>query len=98
MHGSGRNFQRRRFTTKDRGKTPTALVAVEKAQHPPYSETIRARAKMATVARVGQSPVRWELSGEVFQHQAQPEASVLPLHFLGTLSDLPPCSLTSKTC
>lgn len=53
---------------------------------------------MATVARAGQSPLRWELSGEVFQHQAQPETSVLPLHFLGTLSDRPSCSLTSKTC
>lgn len=53
---------------------------------------------MDATARAGQSPVRWQLSVEVFQHQAQAEASVLPMHFLGTLGDLPSCNLTSKTC
>lgn len=52
---------------------------------------------MATIARAGQSPVRWELSVETFQHQAQPEASLLPMQLLGTLSDLPSQNLTSKT-
>lgn len=64
MHSAGSNFKARRFTTIDVGKTPTGLVSVGKAQLLPHSKTVRTRARMAAIARAGQSPVRQESSIE----------------------------------
>ena len=64
MHSFGSNFKTRRFTTHDVGKTSTGLVSVGKAQLLPHSETVRTRARMAAIARPGQSPVRRESSVE----------------------------------
>lgn len=100
MHSSGSNSKTRRFTTRDVGKTRTCLVSVGQAQLLPHSETVRTRAKMAFIARAGQSPVGWELSveqtGRSFSTGGPTRGKLYPLQFLGTSSDLSAKNLTSN--